>query len=1515
MYADVRNTFSTWKYTCIILLLALLVPLSVEAGDTSTPPARQLHFEQIEEVQGLFKKTITCGLQDRYGFLWFGSEDGLIRYDGYTFKEFLYDPADPFSLSSNLVYALEEDLVGNIWVGTVGGGLNRYDASTDRFIHYRFDPEDSKSLSHNGVVSILADSKGNLWVGTEGGGLNRLPPERKGFIRYSHNPAIPDGLSHNSIWHIYEDTTGRIWVGTHGGGLDLFIPELANFKHFRHHPENPDSLSGNTIGALFEDSKGRFWVGTTTSGLNLLDPENGTSIRYQPDENNPDAIGHHHIWNIYEDASGILWISSFGGGVICFDPANGKFSSFRYNQANSSSLSSDLVWFIFESRDNIIWIGTDGGGLNRLVKRNLLFNHIQSDPTAPAGLMYDGVNSAAESSDGILWFANDGGGFQSYDPARGRAHLFRHQPGNPNSLASDLTEVILVDKNDIVWIGTYNGLSSYNSQSGKFTHYRHDNTDQNTLSDDRIWALAEDSNGRLWIGTRNGLNRLSADRQEIIRYTHATENSESLSDNGIWTIFEDSHNAIWVGTDNGLNRLQPDGKSFEHFFAIPGDNTSLSHNNITSLHEDIHGTLWIGTNGGLNSLTPGNNLFRQYSMQNGLSSNSIRGILEDDKGQLWITTVKGVTRFDPRNGKADNFDKSDGLQGSEFSRAHCRTRNGQIVIGGRNGINIFDPASIVRNQEVPPIWLTGIRKMNSTIPWNDLQNHDPIALDYTENTISFEFTALDYSNPRNNSYAYMLKGFDNDWVPIGNRRTATYTNLDGGEYIFQVKGSNNHGLWNQEGYSIRLVVTDPPWQRWWAYLLYLLTGSGGIYALFSYKVYQHRQRLAAVQQINSELGKEIGERTRAEEALQFSEQRLSMALDAAQEGIWELFPQNGTTYFSPTWFTMLGYAQDEFPHNYEAWVNLLHPDDRLSTEEFIQSFIATRGDSFNIEFRMRAKDGQYRWIQGRGKTFKRDNDGNITHMTGLHLDITERKEWVNMIEASERRYRELFDEAPVMYVIIEDRNGEAWIRDANNTFISTLGYTREEVLNTPLSKYYASLPHTAFHRKHNYIQITEQQALPEELELVTREKQSVHSLLHALPEIAEDGSITGVRAMFLDITAKKEAEEEKNKLEAALYQAQKMEAIGTLAGGIAHDFNNILAAIIGYCELILLDCPKDTPLCNKVRQVLLAGLRAKDLVQQILTFSRRNERKLEPLNISPLIHEALKLLRSTLPTSIQITTDMSEKCSGITADPTQIHQIIMNLCTNSAQAMPDGGKIHIKLDEVLLDTNDARLLPNQQPGKYIHLQIKDTGKGIAKENIHNIFTPYFTTKDKGKGTGLGLAVVHGIVQSYRGNIIVHSASGQGTSFEILIPATHQQAQPLPIAGEAVSGGKEHILFVDDEPMLVDIGRQLLTSLGYQVTATTSSIEALSLFRQNPANYDMLISDITMPGMSGDKLADKCMEVRKDVPVLLLTGFSEKLKAKSAEDLGVAGLIFKPVEKSRLAATIHDIFNNLPEKHN
>lgn len=1492
-----------------LIALPLLFTGGGQAADLPRLGGQQLHFEHFDQLQGLNSRTITCGLQDTRGILWFGSEDGLIRYDGYTFQEFVFDPADAHSLSANLVYALAEDHHGQIWVGTVGGGLNRYDPKTGRFVRYQHDPAEPRSLSHNAVVSLLVDDQDNLWIGTEGGGLNRLGPDRQEFIRYRHNPDARDTLANDTIWHLYQDRRQRIWIGTFGGGLDLYLPETEGFRHFRHQPNDPESLSSDTIGAIFEDRQGQLWIGSTDAGLNRFDPDTGKAVRFQNRPEDFNSIGHNHIWTIHEDDQGILWLTSFGGGLILFDPARGQFASYRHQPTVATSLSSDLIWFILESRDKILWLGTDGGGLNKLVKRSLAFNHILTDASRPISLKHDGINAVAEDRDGMLWLANDGGGFQRFDPSGNTiTRLFHHEPAAANTLVSDLTEAILVDRLGIVWIGTYNGLSAFNPRTGLFRNYRHEPLLANSLSDNRIWALHEDQRGNLWVGTRNGLNRLSPDRETITRLMHQPDRQDSLSDNGIWVIYQDRRQTIWVGTDSGLNRLRPDGQTFDRFAAGPADNGLLSHGNVTAIHEDRQGNLWVGTNGGLNRLVPESSRFEQFTLASGLGGNSIRGILEDNRGTLWITTARGLTCYEPDRHHFAAFDRHDGLQGGEFSRAHLRLHDGRMVIGGREGLNIFDPQRITRNTTMPLVRITGLTVAGSPMPPSVLASDSPVMIDYNANTIVIEFAVLDYSNPASNSHAYKLEGFDRDWIMSGSNRSATYTNLDGGRYTFKVKGANNHELWNEQGATLHFVVADPPWQRWWAILAYIVFLTSVIYAITSRWAARQRQRLVAMEQANEELQNEINQRRRVEQALQESEKRLSMALEASQEGIWELYPQSGETYFSPAWFSMLGYASDEFPHSYTTWASLLHADDREKTETFIRQFIADHGESFTLEFRMKAKDGGYRWIQAVGKTFARDAAGRITHMCGIHLDITERREWLSVIETSELRYRDLFDEAPIMYVIIENKAGEAWIRDANNTFITTLGYRREEVINTLLSTYYGPRSRSLILQKANYDQIVTRTFQPEERELLTKDGRLVNCLLHASPEIDANGKVTAIRAMFLDITAKKQAEQDRERLENALHQAQKMEAIGTLAGGIAHDFNNILSAILGYCELLLLEWSEGTPVHTKVKQIHLAGLRARDLVQQILTFSRRNERRLEPMQVGPVVLEAMKLLRSTLPTSIAIVEHIGERLPNITADPTQVHQIVMNLCTNSAQAMADGGRLTVSLDEVTIPPGGIGNLPQLRPGRHLRLTVADNGEGMTPETLRSIFTPYFTTKAKNKGTGLGLAVVHGIVQSYGGAIEVESAPGKGSIFSVLIPATEAQPMSGNRNGAVMLGNNEHVLLVDDEAMLVDVGRQLLTSLGYRVTGITSSQEALETFRARPDEFDLLISDMTMPEMTGERLAGRLRLLRPGLPVILLTGFSEKLQGRSKEELGIDGLLFKPVDKNELAAVIRDVLD-------
>ncbi len=400
--------------------------------------------------------------------------------------------------------------------------------------------------------------------------------------------------------------------------------------------------------------------------------------------------------------------------------------------------------------------------------------------------------------------------------------------------------------------------------------------------------------------------------------------------------------------------------------------------------------------------------------------------------------------------------------------------------------------------------------------------------------------------------------------------------------------------------------------------------------------------------------------------------------------------------------------------------------------------------------------------------------------------------------------------------------------------------------------------------------------------------------------------IEGFTGIVLDQTAQAIAQQEKTQLEYQLHQSQKMEAIGTLAGGIAHDFNNILMAIIGYTEISIADISPNTLLCNNLKRILNAGKRARDLIRQILTFSRQTNRELLPISIQSIVKEALKLLRASLPSTIKIETRFDSNAAAM-ADPTQIHQILINLCTNASHAMQEqGGTLKVSLEDTDLTASFCSGYPDITPGRYINIRIADTGVGIPPDIVKKIFEPFFTTKERNKGTGLGLAVVHGIVKSHNGLITVSSDTGVGTTFDVYIPVAAHLPESISDIARPLPTGSEHILFVDDEIIQTDMARQMLERLGYRVTAHHCGQKALNLFHHRPDQFDMVITDMTMPKITGDVLAQEILHVRPDIPIILCTGYSERINEEKALSLGAKGFMMKPFLMKEMALLIRNI---------
>jgi len=523
------------------------------------------------------------------------------------------------------------------------------------------------------------------------------------------------------------------------------------------------------------------------------------------------------------------------------------------------------------------------------------------------------------------------------------------------------------------------------------------------------------------------------------------------------------------------------------------------------------------------------------------------------------------------------------------------------------------------------------------------------------------------------------------------------------------------------------------------------------------------------------------------------------------------------------------------------------------------------------------------------------------------MDITERKRAEAELRRSEERYRNILDNMEEAYYEVDLKGNILFVNPATCRMI---GYPEDEILAKSFRDFMDKENIKAVYDTFNRLFRTGESATLFDWEFIRKngEKLVVESSVYLIRDAG--GTPTGFMGIGRDITERKKAEEEKKRLETQLAQAQKMESIGTLAGGIAHDFNNILSAIIGYTELAMNDIADPVRAGAELGEVLKAGERAKDLVSQILTFSRQTETRHSPLAIKTVVKESLKMIRSVTPSNIEIRSDLAD--SGvILSDPTQINQVMLNLCTNAVHAMgKTGGILEVGLRRVHAEGGSELRDLDLVPGTYMRLEVRDTGHGMSPEVMSRIFDPYFTTKEVGRGTGLGLAVVHGIVKSHGGAITCESVPGEGTTFRVYFPEIESMEQAsAPLSKGDLPTGTERILFVDDEQVLVNLARRMMESLGYTVFTRTSSIEALEFFRANPDKFDLVITDMTMPGMTGDMLTKKILKIRKDIPVILCSGYSEHMSEERSKLIGIREFIMKPIVMKDLAKTIRKVLDS------
>ena len=659
------------------------------------------------------------------------------------------------------------------------------------------------------------------------------------------------------------------------------------------------------------------------------------------------------------------------------------------------------------------------------------------------------------------------------------------------------------------------------------------------------------------------------------------------------------------------------------------------------------------------------------------------------------------------------------------------------------------------------------------------------------------------------------------------------------------------------------------------------------------------ERTSELKDTNKKLTEEIEVRKNTENALRASEERYRLLANNVTDVIWTRDLNLNLTYISPSILNQQGYSIEEAKNRTleESWTFDSFKLVRKVFEEELEIEKSKNADlsrTRTIEIEVRCKDGSTKWTEAK-MSFLRNQDSVPIGIIGVTRDISERKQAEQALRNSEEKYKNLVENIKEVIYTVNESGIITYISPAIKTISD---YDSSEIIGRSFTEFIYSedLPR----QKERFERVLSGPIGPDEYRLLSKSGEIRWVQTSSMP-IFEKNQTVGLQGVLSDIT-------ESKRLQSQLQQARKMESFGTLAGGIAHDFNNFLGIIIGNTELAMDDVPKWNPAHLNLEEILEASLRARDVVRQLLSFARRTRLEKKPVNISIIMQESIKLLRSSIPTSIEIRQNIPKDIDTILANPTQINQILINLSTNAHHAMPYGGILEISLKNVELEEDRATQYPDLNPGRYVNLKVSDTGHGISAMEMDRIFDPYFTTKGVGKGTGMGLSVVHGIVKNHGGAISVNSELGQGTTFSIFFPVVEKQTAIETEPVEELPTGNERILLVDDEKSILFTGRNLLERLGYQVETRQNPVEALNLFRANSSQFDLVITDMTMPKMTGDQLVQEILKIRPDMPIILNTGFNEKIDEEKAKEIGIRQYIEKPLNRRILAKAVREVLD-------
>lgn len=825
--------------------ICILILFQAQNGYT-----QQLKFRHLTIDNGLSQNAVYSILQDSQGFMWFGTKDGLNRYDGRNFVVYQHNPFDTTTISDSFVKKMYKDSRGRIWTGSLSGEINVFYREAEIFQRISLLSDTGEKINSNEITEITEGPDGTMWIGTIGDGLLNIFVEENNensftFKQYLNDLNNDQSLSSNVVSSLLIDENGTLWVGT-DNGLNKFHAdsELFTRSYFEtKHQDAPRSSGDYKICSMHLSQEGNeFWIGTQ-SGIVKFDQHSG-NYEFYPHQYEVNLYGWGSVNLIAEDKRGHFWLGT-AVGLMRFDPSTKQYTYYQHDPLNPQSLSHNLISSLLIDNTDILWAGTSGLGINILDFKASRFPTLVRTPDPSSRITGFSIRSILEDTSGDVWISADV--LYRWDRETGTLKSFENSPDRIDDFGNTDAYSMIQATDGNLWTASPRGLFRHDPVSKETRLYSHTIEVNEGIFYPEVNAVFEDRDSSIWIATRNHFSKMLD--KEAGTFQHYQYNSSEISnDTPRPIIFQDLDGIFWIGTSDGLVRFDSSANEHITYRNDSSDSNSLSNNHIKSILEDPvqpETTLWIGTSGGLNKFNYRTDTFEHFTEDDGLPNEVVYGILPDDDGNLWLSTNKGLSRFNPQTKTFRNFDVRDGLQSNEFNTgAYFKSKSGELFFGGIGGLNYFYPNKIVDNPNEPPVVLTGLKIGDKDISYRTdpellqaaVSETGEVNLSYQNDVITFEFASLDFSSPDKNQYAYKLDGYNDDWIYSGNLGSATYTNLPHGEYTFRVKGSNNDGLWNEEGLSLAVIISPPWWRTWWAYGMYTILLLNGLYLLRRYEL-------------------------------------------------------------------------------------------------------------------------------------------------------------------------------------------------------------------------------------------------------------------------------------------------------------------------------------------------------------------------------------------------------------------------------------------------------------------------------------------------------------------------------------------------------------------------------------------------------------------------------------------------------------------------------------------------------